>query len=207
VHVVEFIGKLFLSSPVYHFTGGSMTRALPLLTAISVLFVVNGMGQESANGSSPRATKAPCSEPEQKQLEFWVGEWELNWPAGAAGKEGHGTNSIGRVMDGCVVEENFSGGDSMHLRGMSLSTFDARTNKWKQTWVDNEGGYLDLVGKFKDGQLILAREATGKDGKRLLQRMVFKNITAKDLDWSWERSLDDGKTWQMVWPIHYRRKS
>ena len=110
-------------------------------------------------------------------------------------------------MDGCVVEENFSGGDSMPLRGMSLSTFDARAQKWKQTWVDNEGGYLDFVGEFKDGQMILAREARGKDGSRVLQRMVFKNIGAKELDWSWERSLDDGKSWQVVWPIHYRRKT
>jgi hypothetical protein len=108
-------------------------------------------------------------------------------------------------MDGCVVEENFSGGDSMPLRGMSLSTFDARAYKWKQTWVDNEGGYLDFVGEFRDGQMILAREAAAKDGKKVLQRMVFKNITAKELDWSWERSVD-GKAWQVVWPIHYKRK-
>jgi hypothetical protein len=27
-------------------------------------------------------------------------------------------------MDGCVVQENFSGGDSMHLHGTSVSTFD-----------------------------------------------------------------------------------
>jgi hypothetical protein len=38
------------------------------------------------------------------------------------------------------------------------------------------------------------------------QRMVFKNITANELDWSWERSLDGGKTWQVMWPIHYKRK-
>jgi len=122
-----------------------------------------------------------------------------------SGEQGHGTNSIRRVMDGCVVEENFSGGDSMPLRGMSLSTFDARAQKWKQTWVDNEGGYLDFVGEFRDGHMILAREAA-KDRRQVLQRMVFKNISAKDLDWSWERSLDGGKTWQVVWPIHYKRK-
>lgn len=103
------------------------------------------------------------------------------------------------------MEENFSGGDSMPLRGMSLSTFDARAQKWKQTWVDNEGGYLDFVGEFRDGHMILAREAA-KDRRQVLQRMVFKNISAKDLDWSWERSLDGGKTWQVVWPIHYKRK-
>ncbi len=42
--------------------------------------------------------------------------------------------------------------------------------------MDNEGGYLDFVSEFKDGQMILAREATCPDGTKALQRMVLKNI-------------------------------
>jgi hypothetical protein len=104
------------------------------------------------------------------------------------------------------VQENFSGGDSMHLRGTSVSTFDAASHKWKQTWVDNEGGCLDFVGGFKDGQMILQREAV-RNGVRMLQRMVWKNISADEMDWSWEASRDGGKTWEVKWPIHYKRKS
>jgi hypothetical protein len=36
--------------------------------------------------------------------------------------------------------------------------------------------------------------------------MVWKNITANELDWSWEASHDGGKTWQVQWPIHYKSK-
>ena len=152
------------------------------------------------------AAPHPCSEPEQKQLEFWVGDWDLAWPGQNGGEAGHGTNSIKRVMDGCVVQENFSGEKSMPLRGTSVSLFDARSGKWKQTWVDNEGSYLDFTGEFKDGQMVLSREFTKPDGSQVQQRMVFKNITPNELDWSWESSLDGGKTWQVVWPIHYKRK-
>jgi hypothetical protein len=94
----------------------------------------------------------------------------------------------------------------MHLRGRSVSAFDSRAGKWKQTWVDNEGGYLDFSGEFKDGTMILSRESTGTDGSKVVQRMVWKNISPNELDWSWERSLDGGKTWQVLWPIHYKRK-
>ena len=152
-------------------------------------------------------TKNPCVLPEQKQLDFWVGEWDLTWPGERANEIGHGTNSIKRILDGCVVQENFSGGESMHLRGSSISTFDSRSNQWKQTWVDNEGGYLDFAGQFKSGQMILQREAIRADGSKVLQRMVWKNISANEFDWSWEASGDGGKTWHVNWPIHYKRKN
>jgi hypothetical protein len=152
------------------------------------------------------AQAKPCSEPEQKQLDFWVGAWDLSWPATNAGETAHGTNNIQRILDGCVVEENFSGGDAMRLRGRSVSIFDMPAGKWKQTWVDNQGGYLDFVGEFKDGQMMLSREASRLDGTRVFERMVFKNITPEQFDWSWEGSKDGGKTWSVVWPIHYKRK-
>jgi len=153
------------------------------------------------------APQNPCAAPQQKQFDFWVGEWELTWPGEKPSETGHGTNSIKRIMDGCVVQENFSGGDSMHLRGTSVSTFDPRSGHWKQTWVDNEGGYLDFTGDFANGQMILQREFTQKNGARVMQRMVWKNISATEMDWSWEASRDGGKTWQVNWPIHYKRKS
>ena len=160
--------------------------------------------------SAPQAQQAPqpdpCTASEQRQFDFWVGEWDATWPGNKDGELQRGSNSIRRVLDGCVVEENFSGGKEMHLRGKSLSIFDLRARKWKQTWVDNEGGYLDFVGEFKDGQMILAREVTRPDGMKALQRMVYKNIGRNEFDWSWESSKDGGKTWQVQWPIHYKRR-
>ena len=149
---------------------------------------------------------APCSAPQQKQFDFWLGTWDLTWPGEKQNETGHGTNTIGRILDDCVVHESFSGGDTMHLRGNSVSSFDVRSGKWKQTWVDNEGGYLDFVGEFNGSQMILSREATREDGSTVKQRMVWKNIRADELDWGWESSKDGGKTWQVLWPIHYKRK-
>ena len=148
----------------------------------------------------------PCAAPQQRQFDFWVGSWTLTWPGEKPGETVHGTNRIVRILDGCVVQENFDGGSDMHLRGTSVTTFDARSGKWKQTWVDNEGGYLDFVGEWKDGQMILAREGVRPDGAKILQRMVWKNIRQDELDWSWEASDNGGKTWQVRWPIHYRRQ-
>jgi hypothetical protein len=175
-------------------------------TAVLILIFAASVLAAHSQTAAPAAQPQPCADARQKQLDFWVGEWDLTWPGENQGEVARGTNSIKHTMDGCVVEENFSGGDSMKLRGMSVSLFDATAGKWKQIWVDNEGSYLDFVGGFKDGQMILAREAVRPDGTRIIQRMVFKNIGPNELDWSWEASKDGGKTWTVQWPIHYKRK-
>src|SRR5437763_10641338 len=110
-----------------------------------VAFVCIGLSGFTQNNSSNTAPAKPCLEPQQKQFTFWVGEWDLTWPGAKQGETGHGSNAIRQTLNGCVVEENFSGGDSMPLRGMSISRFDPRAGKWKQTWVDNQGGYLDFA--------------------------------------------------------------
>ena len=167
-----------------------------------LLITVSAFAQQSNQAPPPN----PCLAPEQKQLEFWVGDWDLTWPSQKAGETVHGSNSINRIMDGCVVQESFSS-PTANYHGTSLSIFDTTDSKWKQTWVDSGGAYLDFVGEFKDGQMILGREATGPNGAKSLQRMVFKNISANEFDWSWESSKDNGKTWQVNWPSHYKRKS
>jgi len=72
--------------------------------------------------------------------------------------------------------------------------------------VDNSGGYLEFAGGFEDKKMILSRELITKDNKKVKQRMIFYNITENKLDWNWEKSTDDGKTWQLAWKIHYSRK-
>lgn len=174
-------------------------RSLMTVAALIVLMTLTCAGQSSQSN--------PCALSQQRQFDFWLGNWDLTWPGEKSGEVAHGTNRIERILDGCVVEENFSGDSATHLRGISTSTFDVHAGKWKQTWVDNEGGYLDFVGEFKDGQMVLWREATRPNGIHVLQRMVWKNIARDEFDWSWEASEDSGKTWKVQWPIHYKRKS
>jgi hypothetical protein len=174
---------------------------------VGLLYLVSAAASGQQAGSASATPPNPCAAPEQKQLEFWVGEWDLTWPGQKQGEVQHGTNRIHRLLDQCVVEENFTGDPSAPLRGISISIFDTRAGKWKQTWVDNQGSYLDFEGEFKDGQMVLWRDGVRPDGTKIVQRMVFKNIQAREFDWSWESSTDGGKTWQVNWPIHYKRKS
>lgn len=144
--------------------------------------------------------ESPCPQPESRQFDFWLGEWDLTW-----GEDGRGTNRVTSILDGCVIQEEFDGTPSISLKGLSVSTFNPASSQWQQTWVDNSGGYLDFVGGFAEGKMILSRDAR-LQGKPIKQRMVFYNIEENALDWNWERSEDGGGTWQVVWQIHYQRK-
>jgi hypothetical protein len=178
-----------------------MHRCLLLAAFLFAASAALAAGQEQ----KPAPPPSPCTVTEQHQLDFWLGDWDLTWPGSEPNTVQHGTNHVIRILDSCVVEENFSGGNDMHLRGKSVSLFDTRSGKWKQTWVDNEGAYLDFVGDFKNNMMTLSRAFTTPDGKPMQQRMIFKNLAGDEFDWSWESSTDQGKTWQVVWPIHYRR--
>ena len=146
--------------------------------------------------------KKPCSSPQASQFDFWIGEWDLTWTDKNGNKQ-KGANSITKILNGCVIEENFSGGSFI---GKSVSVYSPQKKMWLQTWVDNSGGYLDFTGGYENGKMTLEREFTTKDGKKIKQRMVFYNISENEMDWNWERSTDDGKTWQLAWKIHYIRK-
>ena len=153
----------------------------------------------------------PCSGPEYNRMDFWLGEWELRsmipdtssetgWKIEKAG------NTIRKILDGCVIEENFDGSTlEGGLVGRSYSTYRKNDGKWYQTWVDNSGSYLPFIGIFEDDRTIFRMERE-RDGKKFLSQMVFYNIEQKSLTWDWESSRDNGKTWNLLWRIEYSRK-
>ena len=136
------------------------------------------------------------------ELEFWLGAWDVTWNGG------HGTNRLERVLDGRVIHERFEeaqddtdGG----LIGESWSVFDPSRALWRQTWVDNQGGYLDLVGERVGGWFAFVREAPElEEGAR--QRMVFRDVEPERFRWTWELSRDGGATWAVRWEIEYTRR-
>jgi hypothetical protein len=143
-----------------------------------------------------------CDSPESRQLDFWVGDWELSYK-GASGASVTSRNRITKVLGGCVILEEFAGGAGTKLEGRSFSTFDRSTKQWKQVWVDNTASYLDFNAARVDGDMAFVR-SFAKDGKTTHQRMVFRDVKADSLKWLWQSS-PDGQAWTTQWDIEYRR--
>jgi len=142
----------------------------------------------------------PCNAPECSQFDFWVGEWDLTW-----NDTSKGSNSIRKILNDCVINENFSNPVN-NYSGMSWSVYDPQKREWKQTWVDNQNGYIILTGKYSNGEMILSTgPVISPQGKKVVSRMVFYHIKPDSFDWKWEASTDNF-TWKVNWLIHYERK-
>jgi hypothetical protein len=170
------------------------TMKIFILAMMVLLPISQSYGQESADSLKP------CSFPESSQFDFWVGKWNLIWGEGEMG-----TNNVQKILDGCVIYEQFDGMPAMDYQGKSFSVFNKYTQKWHQTWVDSKGNYLDFTGGFADGKMTLSRKAH-REGKEFLQKMVFHDIKPDSFTWSWYRSDDNGESWKLLWEIYYRRQ-
>jgi hypothetical protein len=130
-----------------------------------------------------------------RDFDFWLGEWEVRWDDGTHS----GTNVIERILDGRVLLERFDGRPGIELQGMSLSVYDEAARVWRQTWVDNQGSYLEFAGTLADGVMDLRGKPNGEP-----VRMQWRDIRSDALTWLWQRS--DRKTWMTLWELQYRRR-
>lgn len=153
----------------------------------------------------------PCSDIRARDFDFWVGEWDLSWPAqqtgGEEGDVGRGINRISKKFGECVVEENFATSDGKFF-GHSVSVYDPDAGLWRQTWVDSGGTYLLFTGRYEAGTLELRTAPVERDsGEIAVNRMVFSDIHDNSLSWDWQGSKNGGETWHDLWNISYNRAS
>src|SRR5258706_15592706 len=97
------------------------------------------------------AAAAPCSSPAQRELDFWLGEWEVR-----SGNETVAASRIESVQQGCVIRETYVQKDG--YSGTSLSFHDPVLKRWRQTWVDSTGSVGEFSGEFSDGAMRFAGE-------------------------------------------------
>ncbi|MBA2250700.1 MAG: hypothetical protein H0W12_10985 [Chitinophagaceae bacterium] len=158
----------------------------------------------SSSKAQPSNQK-PCSLPEASQFYFWLGDWNLTWSDSL-----HGTNHVEKIFGNCTVQENFNDPNT-NYSGKSWSVYNANYKMWQQTWVDSQGGYIALTGNMHGDSLILTTAEKNvpvsiSPTEKLINRMVYYNISQQSFNWSWEGSNDGGKTWKSNWLIHYQRK-
>ncbi len=158
------------------------------------------------------ATKPACASPEHRQLDFWIGDWDVRIrarqsPSSDEWGEAKGTQHVESILDGCAIAEHFAAdGPKEPWAGKSYSVWQPQLGKWRQTWVDDGGSYLAFTGGIENGVMTLYGEPRTVKDLSVQMRMVFMDVTLDMLRWEWQRSTDGWQTFTVMMTIDYKRR-
>ncbi len=177
-----------------------MTTILRFIRSLGVLSVVAAPAAPAQEAGAATVAKA-CADQEHRQFDFWIGDWDVTTPAGAAA----GRNEIEPILGGCALKESWTGARGMS--GSSYNAYDRRKGQWHQTWVDDNGSVLQLDGRFADGKMVLSGETRDTAGARVINRITWNEIEPGVVRQLWETSGDGGKSWSVAFDGRYRKRS
>jgi tetratricopeptide (TPR) repeat protein len=145
------------------------------------------------------ANANPCEHtPENRQFDFWIGEWDVQTTTGQPA----GTSKIERIVNGCALLENWSGGGP----GKSLNSYNTVRKQWQQFWVDSGGEVHEYAGNLVDGEMQFEGPAADHQGNKTLRRMVFHRLDGGRVKQTGFTS-PDGKEWTVEYELIYIPKS
>jgi len=106
-----------------------------------------------------------------RNLDFWVGDWDVY-----VGRDLAGRDTVELILDGCAVTERWNGGAGD--QGMSLFAFDARKDLWVQNWITSNssmpGGIkVKVLRAHAPGTTTFQGEIEGKSGAIYYDRTIL----------------------------------
>ncbi|MCB0713000.1 MAG: tetratricopeptide repeat protein [Ignavibacteriae bacterium] len=143
----------------------------------------------------------PCAySPHARELDFWVGDWNVYDRGGNLA----GTNNVQNILGDCVIYENWAG--TIGGSGKSFNTYDPTTQKWQQTWVDDRGNTVVYSGEVVEGAMVFSNAQTDSNGVTTETQMILTPMEDGKVNQKSQTSTDAGKTWNLSWELTYVSK-
>lgn len=146
----------------------------------------------------------PCADtPENRQFDFWVGEWSVETTQGGVPA---GQSKIELILGDCVVQENWQSNGNPYS-GKSYNMYNSALKRWEQYWVDNSAGNIFFYGGLKDGVMdYWTDEIPQPSGPPLKRHLQFFRLSPDKVRQFSQGSTDGGKTWKPEYDFTYMRK-
>jgi hypothetical protein len=154
-----------------------------------------------SHATDPALPPPTCQQPEHRQLDFWVGDWDVYDMPGTGTPAAHA--NITSLLDKCVIHELYEGANGG--RGESFSIYDRSRGIWHQTWVTNHGRLLMIEGGLHDGRVVLEGQQLSDEHRRQDVRASWwpDKDSVRELG---ETSDDGGKTWKTDFDLVFKRR-
>ncbi len=146
----------------------------------------------------------PCaSTPENRQFDFWLGEWNVETTQGGVPA---GQSKIELILGDCVIQENWQS-DGNPYSGKSYNIYNTALKRWEQFWVDNSAGNIFFYGGLKDGVMDYWTDEIPQPGGPALKRhLQFIKVGPDKVRQYSQGSTDGGKSWKPEYDFTYSRK-
>lgn len=162
----------------------------------------------------PQTGQSATARDGQHDFDFDFGTWKihikrLEHPLSGSTKwvELDGTIVVRKIWDGRAnLAEVEADGPSGHLELLSLRLYNPESRQWSLNFARSNGGNLSvpMVGEFKNGQGEFYDQETF-NGRVILVRIIFSNISPIAGRSEQAFSDDGGKTWEVNWINDYKR--
>lgn len=186
-------------------------RTFLMACSLVVLFQPrHGLAQQNSDAAKASVQHAPTEHDGQHDFDFEIGTWKIhlkrldhrlvgstNWV------EFDGTSVTRKVWDGRANLEEFEvDSPTGHIEGMTLRLYDPQTHQWSLYWATSKSGTIGqpTIGEFKNGRgEFFDTEPSGPNGRSILVRFVWSDITPNSAHFEQSFSDDGGKTWEVNW--------
>jgi hypothetical protein len=177
--------------------------------SLVVPFQPQGLAQQSSDTAKTSVQHTPRDG--QHDFDFEIGTWKIHLKrldgrlvGSTTWVEFDGTSVTRKVWDGRANLEEFetnspTGG---HIEGLTLRLYDPQTHQWSLYWATSKSGAMGAptIGEFKNGRgEFFDTEPSGPNGRAILVRFVWSDITPNSAHFEQSFSDDGGKTWEVNW--------
>ena len=144
----------------------------------------------------------------QHDFDFDIGTWKTHLrrlvhplTGSTIWVEYEGTTVVRKVWEGRAnLAELEADGASGHIEALSLRLYNPQSHQWSLNSANVKGGTISVptVGEFKDGHGEFY-DWEEINGRMVLVRNVWKDISANSCTFEQAFSDDGGKTWEINW--------
>ena len=181
-------------------------KSVGILLACALLWSpLHGMAQ-----TSPDASPAPTAERRDgsRDFDFEIGTWKTQLrrlvrplTGSTTWVEQEGVTVVRKVWDGRAnLAELTINSDGGPIHVLSLRLYNPQARQWSLHAANSSSGTLSVptVGEFKNGRGEFYDQEV-YEGRTILVRNVWSDITADSCRFEQSFSDDGGKTWEVNW--------
>ena len=174
----------------------------------SLVVALHGLAQQNSDATKAKPQETATQQDGQHDFDFDIGTWKthvsrLQRPLTGSSTwvELDGTTVVRKVWDGRAnLAELEADGPSGHLEVLSLRLYDPQAHQWSLNTSNSRGGTISVptIGEFKNGHGEFF-DTEPFNGRNILVRNVWSDITPDSCRFEQSFSDDGGKTWEVNW--------